>query len=259
MRPACAARLKRSAEPATIVAIRRFGKQDVEHHGARSCVRSIRSAIRLRGHGHRRELANRVFIDGDDNRRSGGNGADVTVKMTGGEISSDTVTAIVTALKKKGGPSMRVLAMTRLMLLSAAIIFLAAFAGYGQSVLTLEDLVNMPGKTIAKGSNTTPIGQFGIKSYHIEELTLTAPVLVDGQTINAQKAWRISVTGGPFPVRSQAAVITVGSTDLRTGVETKDLSEVAAITFDDSMLINGATISLSYGDDKNDVPDKLNR
>ena len=147
----------------------------------------------------------------------------------------------------------------RVLLISAAIVFLAAFAGYGQTVLTLEDLVNMPGKTIAKGSNTTPVGQLGIKSYHIEELTLTAPVLVDGQTVNAQKAWRVSITGGPFTVRSQAAVITVGSTDLRTAVETKDLSEVAAITFDNSMIVNGATISLSYGDDKTDVPDKVSR
>jgi hypothetical protein len=147
----------------------------------------------------------------------------------------------------------------RLAFVSAAIVFLAASAGYGQTVLTLDDLMNMSGKTIAKGSNTTPVGQLGIKSYHIEELTLTAPVLIDGQTVNAAKAWRVSITGGPFDVRSQAAIVTVNGTDLRAASESKDLSEVSGITFDDSMIVNGATITLSYGDDKNDVPEKVKR
>ena len=135
----------------------------------------------------------------------------------------------------------------------------SAVAVYGQSFLTLEDLINMPGKNVGKGSNTNPVGQFGVKSYHLEELTLTAPVIVDGQTINAQKAWRISITGGPFPVRAQAATISVGGVDLRTAIESDDLSEVAAITFDDSMLVDGATITLSYTDDGTDVPDKLKK
>jgi hypothetical protein len=138
-------------------------------------------------------------------------------------------------------------------------VILSVVVAYGQSFLTLEDLMNMPGQTIGKGSNTNPVGQFGVKSYHLEELTLTAPVIVDGQTINAQKAWRISITGGPFPVRAQGATISVGGVDLRTAVENGDLSEVAAITFDDSMLRNGATITLSYADDGTNVPDKLNR
>ena len=135
----------------------------------------------------------------------------------------------------------------------------SAVAVYGQSFLTLEDLINMPGKNIGKGSNTNPVGSFGVKSYHLEELTLTEPVIVDGQTINAQKAWRISITGGPFPVRAQAATISVGGVDLRTAIESDDLSEVAAITFDDSMLVDGATITLSYTDDGTDVPDKLKK
>src|SRR6266545_4261233 len=103
--------------------------------------------------------------------------------------------AIVTDLKKKGGAVMRFVRMTLVALIVSVV------SAYGQSVLTLEDLMNMPGKNIGKGSNTNPVGQFGVKSYHLEELTLTAPVIVDGQTINAPKAWRISITGGPFPVR----------------------------------------------------------
>ena len=138
-------------------------------------------------------------------------------------------------------------------------LLLSVVSAYGQSFLTLEDLMNMPGKNIGKGSNTNPVGPFGVKSYHLEELTLTAPVIVDGQTINVSKAWRISITGGPFPVRASAATISVGGVDLRTAIENSDLSEIGAITFDDSMLLNGATITLSYADDGTDVPDKLNK
>ena len=132
-------------------------------------------------------------------------------------------------------------------------------SGYGQSVLTLEDLTTMSGTNIAKGSNTTATGVYLVKSYHVEELTLNAPVLVDGQTINASKAWRISITGGPFPARSQAATISVNGVALRTAIESKNLSEVVAITFDQSILVDGATITLSYGEESSDVPDKFHR
>ena len=134
-----------------------------------------------------------------------------------------------------------------------------AMSGYGQSVLTLEDLMKMAGKSIGKGSNTNPVGAYAVKSYHVEELTLTAPVLVDGQTVNATRAWRVSITGGPFPVRSQAAVISVGGTALRTAVENEQLSEIVAITFSDAMLTNGAAITLSYGEETTEVPEKFNR
>ena len=146
----------------------------------------------------------------------------------------------------------------RFSLILTCLLFLAV-NGHGQSVLTLEDLVNMPGKTIGKGSNTNPVGAYAVKSYHVEELTLTAPVLVDGQTVNATKAWRISITGGPFPVRSQAAVISVGGTALRTAIENEELSAIVAITFSDAMLTNGATITLSYGEETTEVPEKFNR
>jgi hypothetical protein len=149
--------------------------------------------------------------------------------------------------------------MMRVVRMTLVALIVSVVSAYGQSFLTLEDLMNMPGKTIGQGSNTNPVGQFGVKSYHLEELTLTAPVIIDGQTITAQKAWRISITGGPFPVRAQGAIVSAGGVDLRVGVEKADLSEVAAITFDDSMLRNGATITLSYGEDSTDVPDKLNR
>ncbi len=138
-------------------------------------------------------------------------------------------------------------------------VFLLLVAAAAAQALTLEDLINMPGKVIGKGSNTSPVGQFGVKSYKVEELTLSEPVIVDGQTINAAKAWRVTINGGPFPVRAQAAVISIGGVELRAAIEKGDLSEVATITFDDSMLRNGATITLSYGEDSTELPEKFNK
>ncbi len=124
---------------------------------------------------------------------------------------------------------------------------------------TLEDLLNMPGTVLAKGSNSLPVGQFGVKSYKVEELSLSEPVVIDGQTINAVKAWRVTINGGPFPVRDQAAVISIGGVDLRPALEVSDLSAVATITFDQSMLTNAAVITLSYGEDTTVLPEKLTR
>lgn len=145
----------------------------------------------------------------------------------------------------------------RLFLLSLCLLLLSSASLHAQTVLTLEDLFNMPGKNISKGSNTTPVGTAGVKSYHLDELTLTAPVVIDGQTINATKAYRLSITGGPFPVRSQVAVISVNGNDLKNARESADLSEITAITFDDSFLTTGSTISLSWGEETTVLPEKL--
>lgn len=150
---------------------------------------------------------------------------------------------------------MRIARKLRLFLLFVPLL-LASASAYA---LTLEDLINMPGKVLGKGSNSLPVGQFGVKSYKLEELTLTEPVIIDGETINAAKAWRMTVNGGPFPVRAQAAVISVGGVDLRPAMESDDLSEVVTITFDDSMLRSGASITLSYAEDSTELPEKLTR
>src|SRR5438128_9548288 len=101
---------------------------------------------------------------------------------------------------------MRTARRFRVFLLLVPLLILASASAYA---LTLEDLLKMPGKVLGKGSNTAPVGQFGVKSYKLEELTLSEPVIIDGETINPSKAWRVTINGGPFPVRAQAAVITI--------------------------------------------------
>ena len=64
-----------------------------------------------------------------------------------------------------------------------------SLSAYAAAPLTLDELMKMSGKVIAKGSNIDPVGQFGLKTYRVEELTLNPPVaVIDGQTINAAKA-----------------------------------------------------------------------
>lgn len=134
-----------------------------------------------------------------------------------------------------------------------------SFSAFGATPLTLSDLMALSGKVIAKGSNIDPVGLFGLKTYRVEELTLNPPVVtVDGQTINAAKAWRVTVSGSQIPIRSVAATITLDGVDLRPAMEKDDLSEITSITFDPSLVHNGAPISVSYGgDDPTRLPETL--
>src|SRR6266545_1909533 len=128
---------------------------------------------------------------------------------------------------------------------------------------TVADLLKLPGKLLAEGKNTRPVGQFNLLKYRVEELQLpsTAKVEIQGQQVEVDKAWRVTVTGGPFPVRALPAMIWIDDQIVGTGVENERLSEITAITFDSSILRNGGTISISYGEDKKDrvnLPEKLN-
>jgi len=129
--------------------------------------------------------------------------------------------------------------------------------------LTVVDLLKLQGKVLAEGKNTRPVGQFNLLSYRVEELQLprSMKVEVKGQQVQVDKAWRITVTGGPFPVRALPAVIWIDDQIAGHGVENERLTEIRAVTFDHSLLRTGATISLSYGEDKDDrvrLPEKLN-
>lgn len=98
-------------------------------------------------------------------------------------------------------------------------------------------------------------------TYRIEEVTLPQPakVTVGGEDIRVNKAWRITIMGGPFPVRAMPPTIWVGDTLLGQGAESPDLSSITAVTFDGSILVEGAPIALSYGKEgrRMVLPEKL--
>src|SRR5688500_12538678 len=128
----------------------------------------------------------------------------------------------------------------------------------------MTELLKMPGKVIAESNAPRAAGRFKVKNYRVEELTLPRPVSVEvgGRRVQTARAFRVTVTGGPFPVRALPPVIWLGDTAVGFGVESEDLDAITAVTFDASLLREGATVYLSYGDkenkqDRTALPEKL--
>lgn len=129
---------------------------------------------------------------------------------------------------------------------------------------TMTELLKLPGKILGEGANTKAVGKYKVASYRVEEVELprTVEVEVRGQKIQASHAFRLTVTGGPFAVRALPPVIWIDETPIGFGVESEDLDAITVITFDPTLLYEGATLHLSYGDkeDKTDrvtLPEKL--
>lgn len=128
----------------------------------------------------------------------------------------------------------------------------------------MSDLLKMPGKVIAESDAPRAAGKFKVRNYRVEELTLPRPVevTVGGKRAEVSRAFRVTVTGGPFPVRAMPAVVWVDDVAVGFGVESEELDQITAVTFDASLLREGATVYLSYGDkenkaDRSPLPEKL--
>jgi hypothetical protein len=128
----------------------------------------------------------------------------------------------------------------------------------------MTDLLKLPGKVLAEGSNRKAVGKFKVASYRVEEVALpqAQEVQIRGAKVQATKAFRVTVTGGPFPVRALPPVVWIDDEAVGYGVENEDLTEITVVTYDPALLRRAATLYLSYGDKKNkeervEVPEKL--
>ena len=128
----------------------------------------------------------------------------------------------------------------------------------------MSDLLKMPGKVVAESDAPRAVGKFNVKNYRVEELTLPAAVSVEigGKRVETSRAFRVTLTGGPFPVRALPAVVWIDDEAVGYGVESEDLDAITAVTFDESLIREGATFYLSYGDkenkkDRTALPEKL--
>lgn len=128
----------------------------------------------------------------------------------------------------------------------------------------MSDLLKLPGKLIAESAATNGAGKYKVKNYRVEELTLPAAVSVEvgGKRVETSRAFRVTVTGGPFPVRALPPVVWIDDVAVGYGVESEDLDAITAVTFDASLVREGATLYLSYGDkenkhDRSALPEKL--
>lgn len=130
--------------------------------------------------------------------------------------------------------------------------------------VTVTDILKLQGRVLGEGSNTRAVGQFNVRSYRVEEVTLPRmqDVKIKGETRSVGRAFRLTIKGGPFPVRAMPPVIWLDETAIGYGIENEDLNEITVITYDEAALTEGATIYLSYGDkqnkeDRTALPEKL--
>lgn len=124
------------------------------------------------------------------------------------------------------------------------------------------EMLRQPGIVLAEGRNTSPVGSLRVKTYRIEEITLANPLHaeIDGRPAQVEEAWRISITGGPFRVRNAAPMIWIDDTLIGIGLESPDLKSISVVVFDRSLIKNGSSVSLSYGENdpaRTAVPDKI--
>jgi hypothetical protein len=118
--------------------------------------------------------------------------------------------------------------------------------------LSLKQLLQLPGKVVSEAKSARPNGDLRLTGYRVEEVSLPQNVNVDirGQQVAVDKAWRVTVQGGPFPVRALPAVIWIDDQIVGNGIENETLSQITAITFDGSLIREGGVVSISYGEDK---------
>jgi hypothetical protein len=118
--------------------------------------------------------------------------------------------------------------------------------------LPLKQLLQLPGKVVSEAKSARPNGDLRLTGYRVEEVSLPQNVNVDirGQQVAVDKAWRVTVQGGPFPVRALPAVIWIDDQIVGNGIENETLSQITAITFDGSLIREGGVVSISYGEDK---------
>ncbi len=140
----------------------------------------------------------------------------------------------------------------------------AADARTADQELTVTDILKLPGRVLGEGRNTKAVGPHKVKSFRVEEVILPAmkEVKIKGETRSVGKAFRVTVKGGPFPVRAMPPVVWIDDTAVGYGIENEELTEITVITYDESVLVEGATLYLSYGDKKNKedrtaLPEKL--
>ena len=118
--------------------------------------------------------------------------------------------------------------------------------------IPLHQIAKLPGRLLAESKSNGAAGDLKLTGYRVEEVMLPRSMTAEvrGQQLTVNRAWRVTVTGGPFPVRAMPAVIWLDDQIVGYGIENESLSQITAITFDSSLISEGAVVSLSYGENK---------
>jgi len=120
--------------------------------------------------------------------------------------------------------------------------------------LPLTEVMKLPGKIVSEAKSARTSGNLKFSGYRVEEVQLPRSITVERQSqqVVVDKAWRVSVQVGPFPVRALPAVIWIDDQIVGNAIENETLSQLTAVTFDGALIREGAVVSVSYGPDKQD-------
>jgi hypothetical protein len=129
---------------------------------------------------------------------------------------------------------------------------LSAYSQQTNKELPLRQILQLPGKLLGEAKSARPSGDLRLTGYRVEEVSLPQHLNVEvrGERVAADKAWRVTVNGGPFPVRALPATVWIDDEIVGIGIENESLSQITAITFDSSLIREGGVVSISYGEDK---------
>lgn len=128
--------------------------------------------------------------------------------------------------------------------------------------LTLAQVHELPGTELSQATSDHPSGKLQLRGYVLEAVQLPKPVTteIDGIMSATRRAWRLTVKGGPFPVRSMPAIVWLDDTVAGLGVESPDLMSISVMIFNRNALREGAAIAVSYGvadDSRSELAEKL--
>lgn len=137
-------------------------------------------------------------------------------------------------------------------LLASGLVALAQRNNAANKQLPMRELVKLPGKLLSEAKTAKQSGELKLTGYRVEEVQLPRNISAEvrGQQVVVNRAWRVTITGGPFPVRAMPAVIWIDDQIVGYGIENETLSQITAITLDNSLLREGSVVSLSYGENK---------
>ena len=118
--------------------------------------------------------------------------------------------------------------------------------------LPLREIIKLPGKLVSEAKTAKQSGDLKLTGYRVEEVQLPRSINAEvrGQQVVVDRAWRVTIIGGPFPVRAMPAVIWIDDQVAGYGIENETLTQITAITLDESLIREGRVVSLSYGENK---------
>ena len=143
-------------------------------------------------------------------------------------------------------------AVLSFLLLVSPLLTYAQNTNQANKELPVRELLKLPGKLLADTKTTGSSADLKLTGYRVEEVQLPRSLTADvrDQQTTVDRAWRVTITGGPFPVRAMPAVIWIDDQIAGYGIENETLTEITALTFDSSLIHEGGVVSLSYGENK---------